>query len=161
MESVVHGTGAFSMARAAGVRAAGLGRSRHVSDCPERALNEAPGEGSLATSSAPDTRRHGRTFGRWGTSGWKVTRRSAIRFNIFHLNQTYRGDDARLNVGPAFTGENRGASYRDTEAYCLPLGDTSRTCRRAPSVPHNQLGKAIENAEKLGFTDGALHPRSP
>ena len=24
----------------------------------------------------------------------------AIRFNIFHLNQTYRGDDHRLNVGP-------------------------------------------------------------
>ena len=47
----------------------------------------------------------------------------AIRFNIFHLNQTYTGDDPRLNVGPkGFTGEKYGgASYWDTEAYCLPF----------------------------------------
>jgi maltose phosphorylase len=47
----------------------------------------------------------------------------AIRFNIFHLNATYRGDDARLNIGPkGFTGEKYGgASYWDTEAYCLPF----------------------------------------
>ena len=29
-----------------------------------------------------------------------VASQQAIRFNIFHLNQTYRGDDARLNIGP-------------------------------------------------------------
>ena len=47
----------------------------------------------------------------------------AIRFNIFHLNQTYRGDDARLNIGPkGFTDEKYGgASYWDTEAYCIRL----------------------------------------
>ena len=52
-----------------------------------------------------------------------VEAQQAIRFNIFHLNQTYRGDDARLNVGPkGFTGEKYGgASYWDTEAYCLAL----------------------------------------
>ena len=52
-----------------------------------------------------------------------VEAQQAIRFNIFHLNQTYRGDDARLNVGPkGFTGEKYGgASYWDTEAYCLPF----------------------------------------
>ena len=32
--------------------------------------------------------------------GGDVEAQQAIRFNIFHLNQTYRGDDARLNVGP-------------------------------------------------------------
>ncbi|MDP4954134.1 MAG: glycoside hydrolase family 65 protein, partial [Flavobacteriales bacterium] len=46
-----------------------------------------------------------------------------IRFNIFHLNQTYTGEDARLNIGPkGFTGEKYGGStYWDTEAYCLPF----------------------------------------
>lgn len=30
-----------------------------------------------------------------------------IRYNIFQLCQTYRGDDPRLNIGPkGFTGEN-------------------------------------------------------
>src|SRR5690554_1252150 len=35
-----------------------------------------------------------------------VAAQQAIRFNIFQLNQTYTGDDERLNVGPkGFTGE--------------------------------------------------------
>lgn len=29
-----------------------------------------------------------------------VKAQQAIRFNIFQLNQTYTGDDARLNIGP-------------------------------------------------------------
>jgi maltose phosphorylase len=47
----------------------------------------------------------------------------AIRFNIFHLNQTYTGSDERLNIGPkGFTGEKYGGStYWDTEAYCFPF----------------------------------------
>ncbi|MEO9872941.1 MAG: glycoside hydrolase family 65 protein, partial [Ekhidna sp.] len=46
-----------------------------------------------------------------------------IRFNIFQLNQTYLGKDARLNIGPkGFTGEKYGGStYWDTEAYCIPF----------------------------------------
>jgi maltose phosphorylase len=45
-----------------------------------------------------------------------------IRFNIFQLNQTYTGEDDRLNIGPkGFTGEKYGGStYWDTEAYCVP-----------------------------------------
>ena len=88
----------------------------------------------------------------------------AIRFNIFHLNQTYRGDDHRLNVGPkGFTGEKYGgASYWDTEAYCLPffLGTHEpQVAEQLLRYRHNQLGKAIENAEKLGFDNGAaLYP---
>ncbi len=87
-----------------------------------------------------------------------------IRFNIFQLNQTYTGEDERLNIGPkGFTGEKYGGStYWDTEAYCLPF--YLRTSD--PSVPRNlllyrykHLHKAIENAEKLGFTNGAaLYP---
>ncbi len=46
-----------------------------------------------------------------------------IRFNIFQLNQTYTGEDERLNIGPkGFTGEKYGGStYWDTEAYCIPF----------------------------------------
>lgn len=87
-----------------------------------------------------------------------------IRFNIFHLNQTYTGDDARLNIGPkGFTGEKYGGStYWDTEAYCIPFymaTKDQKVARQLLVYRYNQLGKAIENAEKLGFKNGAaLYP---
>ena len=93
-----------------------------------------------------------------------VASQQAIRFNIFHLNQTYRGDDARLNIGPkGFTGEKYGgASYWDTEAYCIPFylaGHPEHVARQLLVYRYNHLEKAIENAEKLGFSDGAaLYP---
>jgi len=88
----------------------------------------------------------------------------AIRFNIFHLNQTYTGEDSRLNIGPkGFTGEKYGGStYWDTEAYCIPFYMSTKNqqvARQLLVYRHNQLGKAIENATKLGFTGGAaLYP---
>jgi len=88
----------------------------------------------------------------------------AIRFNIFHLNQTYTGKDDRLNIGPkGFTGEKYGGStYWDTEAYCLPFylnTHDSSTAKQLLVYRYNHLGKAIENAEKLGFNNGAaLYP---
>ena len=40
-----------------------------------------------------------------------VSAQQGIRFNIFHLNQTYSGEDDRLNIGPkGFTGEKYGGS---------------------------------------------------
>lgn len=88
----------------------------------------------------------------------------AIRFNIFQLNQTYTGQDARLNIGPkGFTGEKYGGStYWDTEAYCIPF----YLATAHPEVTKNlliyrykHLQKAIENAAKLGFKNGAaLYP---
>ncbi|HEY8512884.1 MAG TPA: glycoside hydrolase family 65 protein [Cyclobacteriaceae bacterium] len=87
-----------------------------------------------------------------------------IRFNIFQLMQTYTGDDERLNIGPkGFTGEKYGGStYWDTEAYCLPffLGTApQRVARNLLVYRYKHLQKAIENAEKLGFRDGAaLYP---
>ncbi len=85
-----------------------------------------------------------------------------IRFNIFHLHQTYTGADPRLNIGPkGFTGEKYGGgTYWDTEAFCLPfyLGT------REPEIARNlllyrykHLDKARENARKLGLK-GALYP---
>jgi len=88
----------------------------------------------------------------------------AIRFNIFQLNQTYSGDDDRLNIGPkGFTGEKYGGStYWDTEAYCLPFYLNTRppsVARQLLVYRYKHLKKAIENAEKLGFKNGAaLYP---
>lgn len=88
----------------------------------------------------------------------------AIRFNIFHLNQTYSGKDERLNIGPkGFTGEKYGGStYWDTEAYLVSfyLSTASpEVARNLLIYRHKHLARAIENAEKLGFTDGAaLYP---
>lgn len=88
----------------------------------------------------------------------------AIRFTIFQLNQTYTGEDPRLNIGPkGFTGEKYGGStYWDTEAYCLPfyLATAPReVARNLLLYRYRQLPKAIANAEKLGFREGAaLYP---
>jgi len=93
-----------------------------------------------------------------------VGAQQGIRFNIFHMNQTYTGQDARLNIGPkGFTGEKYGGStYWDTEAYCLPfyLSTAEQSVSRNLLIyRHNHLRKAIENASKLGFTGGAaLYP---
>ncbi len=87
-----------------------------------------------------------------------------IRFNIFQLNQTYLGKDARLNIGPkGFTGEKYGGStYWDTEAYCIPFYMATKdqaVARNLLTYRYNHLQKAIENAEKLGFKNGAaLYP---
>ncbi|MBA5629121.1 glycoside hydrolase family 65 protein [Moheibacter lacus] len=93
-----------------------------------------------------------------------VKAQQGIRFNIFQLNQTYLGKDARLNIGPkGFTGEKYGGStYWDTEAYCLPFYMATKNQEVARNLlvyRFNHLEKAIENAEKLGFKNGAaLYP---
>lgn len=89
-----------------------------------------------------------------------VAAQQGIRFNIFQLTQTYTGEDERLNIGPkGFTGEKYGGStYWDTEAYCLPfyLSTAEQNVARNLLVyRYKHLPKAIENAKKLGFIDGA------
>lgn len=93
-----------------------------------------------------------------------VAAQQAIRFNIFQLYQTYTGEDERLNIGPkGFTGEKYGGStYWDTEAYCFPFYMATadeHVARNLLIYRYKHLQKAIENAQKLGFTDGAaLYP---
>ncbi|RZJ36408.1 MAG: glycoside hydrolase family 65 protein [Flavobacterium sp.] len=93
-----------------------------------------------------------------------VKAQQGIRFNIFQLNQTYLGKDSRLNIGPkGFTGEKYGGStYWDTEAYCIPFYMATKdqqVARNLLTYRYNQLDKAIENAQKLGFINGAaLYP---
>jgi maltose phosphorylase len=105
---------------------------------------------------------------KWETSDIKieddVAAQQGIRFNIFQLNQTYTGEDERLNIGPkGFTGEKYGGvTYWDTEAYCLPFYLSTaplEVSRNLLMYRHKHLQKAIENAEKLGFNgNAALYP---
>jgi maltose phosphorylase len=93
-----------------------------------------------------------------------VSAQQGIRFNIFQLNQTYTGADDRLNIGPkGFTGEKYGGStYWDTEAYCIPfyLATAPQNVSKNLLIYRwKQLDRAIENAGKLGFNQGAaLYP---
>ena len=93
-----------------------------------------------------------------------VKAQQGIRFNIFQLNQTYLGTDSRLNIGPkGFTGEKYGGStYWDTEAYCIPFymaTKDDKVARKLLKYRYNHLEKAIANATKLGFSNGAaLYP---
>jgi len=92
-----------------------------------------------------------------------VEAQQGIRFNIFQLNQTYTGEDERLNIGPkGFTGEKYGGStYWDTEAYCIPFylaTADQKVARNLLIYRHKHLEKAKENARKLGFKKGALYP---
>lgn len=88
----------------------------------------------------------------------------AIRFNIYHLYQTYTGKNPKLNIGPkGFTGEKYGgATYWDTEAYCIPFflkSAPTEVSKQLLKYRYNHLERAIENAGKLGFKDGAaLYP---
>lgn len=87
-----------------------------------------------------------------------------IRFNIFQLMQSYRGDDSRLNIGSkGFTGEKYGGNTQwNSELCCVPfflLASSEETARNLLLYRYNQLPKAIENAAKLGFKEGAaLYP---
>jgi maltose phosphorylase len=93
-----------------------------------------------------------------------VKAQQGIRFNIYHLYQTYTGENAKLNIGPkGFTGEKYGgATYWDTEAYCVPFyikTSDSQVTKQLLMYRYYQLDRAIENAERLGFTGGAaLYP---
>jgi maltose phosphorylase len=87
-----------------------------------------------------------------------------IRFNIFQLNQTYTGQDDRLNIGPkGFTGEKYGGvTYWDTEAYCVPFYLSTagqQVTKNLLLYRYKQLPQAYENAKMIGFGNGAaLYP---
>ena len=105
---------------------------------------------------------------KWETSDIKIegdiAAQQGIRYNIFQLNQTYSGEDERLNIGPkGFTGEKYGGvTYWDTEAYCLPFYLSTaplEVSKKLLVYRHRHLPKAIENAKNLGFSNGAaLYP---
>lgn len=103
---------------------------------------------------------------RWETADIKIDgdilAQQGIRYNLFQLFSTYYGEDSRLNIGPkGFTGEKYGgATYWDTEAYCLPvyLGVTDKqVSKNLLEYRYNQLEPAKTQAKKLGL-EGALYP---
>ena len=103
---------------------------------------------------------------RWKTCDVQITgdakAQQGIRFNLFQLLSTYSGDDARLNIGPkGFTGEKYGgATYWDTEAYCLPvyMGIAGKeVAKQLLLYRYLQLDGAYHNAKQQGLK-GALFP---
>lgn len=85
-----------------------------------------------------------------------------IRFSLFQLFSTYYGEDSKLNIGPkGFTGEKYGgATYWDTEAYCLPVylsTAPSYVSKNLLLYRYDQLKQAKHNASQQGL-DGALFP---
>ena len=103
---------------------------------------------------------------RWDRSDVKINgdegAQQGIRFNLFQLFSTYYGNDYRLNISPkGFTGEKYGgATYWDTEAYCLPvyLGVADpEISRNLLMYRYNQLDGAYINAQEQGLK-GALYP---
>ncbi|MDD3336843.1 MAG: family 65 glycosyl hydrolase domain-containing protein [Eubacteriales bacterium] len=103
---------------------------------------------------------------RWSACDVTITGDDAaqqgIRFNLFQLLSTYSGDDARLNIGPkGFTGEKYGgATYWDTEAYCLSVYMAiagPEVAKQLLLYRHMQLDGAYFNARQQGLK-GALYP---
>jgi maltose phosphorylase len=135
----------------------------HLYQAAEKALDKAVGKGfNLLKEEQSEAWKK-----KWNDSDIVIdgdlSAQQGIRFNIFQLNQTYNGEDARLNIGPkGFTGEKYGGStYWDTEAYCLPFylaTSDDQTARNLLVYRHNHLEKAKENAAKLGFEKGAFYP---
>lgn len=85
-----------------------------------------------------------------------------IRYNMFQLLSTYDGSNPALNIGPkGMTGEKYGGgAYWDTEAFLIPfyLGMRDKSvAKNLLLFRYNTLGKAVENAGKLGL-QGALFP---
>ena len=92
-----------------------------------------------------------------------VTAQQAIRFNIFQLCQTYSGEMEGLSISPkGFTGEQNPGATWEAEAFCLPFflaACPPEIARKLLLFRYRHLPEAIENAAKLGFTDGAaLYP---
>ena len=93
-----------------------------------------------------------------------IEAQQAIRYSIFQLNQSYNGNDARLNISPkGFTGEKyAGATRWDTEAVCIPFylyTSPQNVAKNLLLYRYRHLPKAIQNAQKLGFTNqAALFP---
>lgn len=84
-----------------------------------------------------------------------------IRYCIFQLHQTYRGEDPGLSIGAkGLTGEAyNGNTFWDTETYCLPfyIFNNEKAARNLLEYRYRTLPKAIERAKELDC-EGAFYP---
>lgn len=84
-----------------------------------------------------------------------------IRYCIFQLYQTYRGENPGFNIGAkGLTGEAyRGLAFWDTESYCLPfyLFNNPKAARSLLEFRYNTLEQAMARAKEVDC-EGALYP---
>ncbi|GGF99698.1 maltose phosphorylase [Paenibacillus albidus] len=84
-----------------------------------------------------------------------------IRYCIFQLYQTYRGDNPGFNIGAkGLTGEAyRGLAFWDTETYCLPfyLFNNPKAARSLLEFRYKSLSHALERAREVDC-QGAFYP---
>ncbi len=89
-----------------------------------------------------------------------IAAQQAIRFNIFHLCQSYTGQDERLNIGlRGFTGDKYGgATFWFSDLFLpyffLATGNLE-AARNLLLYRYRHLPKAQAIAEELGFSGGA------
>ena len=93
-----------------------------------------------------------------------IAKHNRDSFQYFPINaNVYRWRRTTEHWSEGFTGEKYGGdTYWDTEAYCLPfyLGTAEQQVAKNLLIyRHKHLRRAIENAGKLGFKNGAaLYP---
>lgn len=84
-----------------------------------------------------------------------------IRFCIYQLYQTYRGDNPGFNIGAkGLTGEAyRGLAFWDTESYCLPfyLFNNPSAAKSLLEFRYKTLSQAMERAKEVDC-QGAFYP---
>jgi maltose phosphorylase len=101
----------------------------------------------------------------WNTSDIEITgdpeNQQGIRFCIFQMYQTYRGENPGFNIGAkGLTGEAyRGLAFWDTESYCLPfyLFNNPKAARSLLEFRYRTLPQAMERAHDVDCT-GACYP---
>ncbi len=84
-----------------------------------------------------------------------------IRFCLFQLHQTYRGENPRDNIGAkGLTGEAyNGHAFWDTETYCLPyyLLNDEKAAKSLLMYRYHTLPQAMARAKELDL-EGACYP---
>lgn len=101
----------------------------------------------------------------WTTSDIEIEgdpeNQQGIRFCIFQLYQTYRGENPGFNIGAkGLTGEAyRGLAFWDTETYCLPfyIFNNPTAARSLLQFRYRSLPYAMQRAQEVGC-EGAFYP---
>lgn len=84
-----------------------------------------------------------------------------IRYTMFEMLSTYRGEDPNLNIGPkGYSSEKYcGRTFWDSESYCFPfyLFTNPAATRNLLEYRYNTLNPAREQAKAFGYR-GAIYP---
>jgi len=129
---------------------------------PGEALAPSPAFAAFDALLAENTR-HWRAF--WDACDVTVEgdaeQQQGIRYCLFQLHSTYRGLDARNNIGAkGLTGEAySGHAFWDTETYCLPfyLFSDTKAARNLLMYRYRALPMARERAAAMDLA-GACYP---